>query len=194
MFKLEQLLERPSGPFTPRAGPAWPARILEAGVIYHVKEQLVYLGVDIAKSYLDAAVGNEKRRFSNDAIGHRELIKWVKQLKAPVQVICESSGGYERALVQGLARARVKISLVQANRVRQFARAAGIMAKTDRIDAELLCEFGKVMRPADSHRCKAGARASARAGEPTPAFNSLAGNGTESRGAGQRCFGAKTES
>ena len=112
-----------------------------------MKEQLVYLGVDIAKSYLDAAVGNEKRRFSNDAIGHRELIKWVKQLKAPVQVICESSAGYERALVQGLARARVKISLVQANRVRQFARAAGILAKTDRIDAELLCEFGKVMRP-----------------------------------------------
>jgi transposase len=112
-----------------------------------VKEQLVYLGVDIAKSYLDAAMGNEKRRFSNDTIGHRELIKWVKQLKAPVQVICESSGGYERALVQGLALARVKVSLVQANRVRQFARAAGILAKTDRIDAEVLCEFGKVMRP-----------------------------------------------
>ena len=92
-------------------------------------------------------MGNEKRRFSNDAIGHGELIKWVKQLKAPVQVICESSGGYERALVQGLARARVKISLVQASRVRQFARAAGILAKTDRIDAELLCEFGKAMRP-----------------------------------------------
>jgi len=113
-----------------------------------VKEEAVYLGVDIAKSYLDAAVGNEKkRRFSNDTIGHRELIKWVKQLKAPVQMICESSGGYERALVQALARAGVQISLVQANRVRQFARAAGILAKTDRIDAEVLCEFGKVMRP-----------------------------------------------
>jgi transposase len=112
-----------------------------------VKEQLVYLGVEIAKSYLDAAVGNEKRRFSNDAIGHRQLIKWIKQLKAPVQVICESSGGYERRLVQALARARIKVSLVQANRVRQFARAAGILAKTDRIDAEVLCEFGKVMQP-----------------------------------------------
>jgi transposase len=145
--KLEQLLERPSRPFTPRAGPAWPARILEAGVNYHVKEQLVYLGIDIAKSYLDAAIGSEKRRFPNDTIGHRELIKWVKQVKAPVQVICESSGGYERALVQGLARARIKISLVQANRVRQFARAAGILAKTDRIDAKVLCEFGKVMQP-----------------------------------------------
>jgi hypothetical protein len=37
-----------------------------------VKEQLVYLGVDIAKSYLDVAIGNEKRRFSNDAFGHRQ--------------------------------------------------------------------------------------------------------------------------
>ncbi len=112
-----------------------------------MKEQLVYMGVDIAKFYLDAAIGNEKGRFSNDTIGHGELIKWLKRVKTPVQVICESSGGYERALVQGLARARVKISLVQANRVRQFARAAGTLAKTDRIDAELLCEFGKVMRP-----------------------------------------------
>lgn len=112
-----------------------------------MKEQLVYLGIDIAKSYLDGAIGNEKRRFSNNAAGHRELIKWVKQMKGSVQVICESSGGYERALVQALARAGVKISLVQANRVRQFARAAGILAKTDRIDAEVLCEFGKMMRP-----------------------------------------------
>ena len=112
-----------------------------------MKEQLVYFGVDIAKSYLDAAMGNEKRRFSNERIGHRELIKWVKQLKAPVQVICESSGGYERALVQALVGAQLKVSLVQANRVRQFARAAGILAKTDRIDAEVLCAFGEVMQP-----------------------------------------------
>ena len=112
-----------------------------------MKEELVYLGVDVAKSYLDAAIGNEKRRFANEPIGHRELIKWVKQVKAPVQVICESSGGYERALVQALVGAGLRVSLVQANRVRQFARAAGILAKTDRIDAEVLCEFGKLMRP-----------------------------------------------
>lgn len=112
-----------------------------------MKEELVYLGVDIAKSYLDAAIGNEKRRFANERIGHRELIKWVKVLKAPVQVICESSGGYERGLVRELVGAELKVSLVQANRVRQFARAAGILAKTDRIDAQVLCEFGKRMRP-----------------------------------------------
>jgi transposase len=112
-----------------------------------VKEELVYCGVDIAKSYLDAAIGNERRRFCNDAVGHGELINWVKQIPGSVQVICEPSGGYERALVQALARRGIKISLVQANRVRQFARAAGILAKTDRIDAEVLCAFGAAMKP-----------------------------------------------
>jgi hypothetical protein len=127
--KLEQLLERPSRP-TPEAGPAWTARILQAGVIYHVKEQIVYCGVDVAKAYLDARIGTEKRRLSNDAPGHRHLIKWVKQIEAPIQVICESSGGYERSLVQALAGKGVTVSLVQANRVRQFARAAGILRRT----------------------------------------------------------------
>ncbi len=112
-----------------------------------MKEQLVYLGVDIAKSYLDGAIGNEKRRFSNDAIGHRQLINWIKQMPAKVQVICEPSGGYERALVRALVGAQLKISLVPANRVRQFARAKGILAKTDRIDAKLLCSFGEAMQP-----------------------------------------------
>src|SRR5437868_11611767 len=144
--KLEQLLERPSRP-TPGAGPAWPARILQAGVIYHVKEQVVYLGVDVAKAYLDAAIGKHKRRLANDGTGHRQLINWIQQIEAQVQVICEPSGGYERALVQALVGAQLKVSLVQANRVRQFARAAGILAKTDRIDAKLLCHFAKAMQP-----------------------------------------------
>jgi transposase len=112
-----------------------------------VKEQLVYLGVDIAKSHLDVAIGNEKRRFTNEALGHGQLIKWVKRLEKPVQVICEPSGGYERVLVRALLGAQLKVSLVPANRVRQFARGAGILAKTDRIDAEVLCAFGEAMRP-----------------------------------------------
>ena len=112
-----------------------------------MKEELVYLGVDIAKAYLDRAIGNEKSRFSNDALGHRQLINWIKQKPAKVQVICEPSGGYERALVRALVGAQLKISLVPANRVRQFARAKGILAKTDRIDAKLLCSFGEAMQP-----------------------------------------------
>jgi transposase len=115
--------------------------------MYHIEEQVVYVGVDIAKAFLDAAIGNEKSRFSNDTLGHRQLINWIKQMPAQVQVICEPSGGYERALVRALVGAQLKISLVPANRVRQFARAKGILAKTDRIDAKLLCVFGEAMQP-----------------------------------------------
>jgi transposase len=113
-----------------------------------VKEQLVYLGVDIAKYYLDAAIGSEKRRFPNDAVGYRQLIRWINQIAGAVQVICEPSGGYERALVRALVGAQLKVSLVPANRVRQFARAAGILAKTDCIDAKVLCAFAEAMQPA----------------------------------------------
>jgi transposase len=132
----------------PEGGPAWPARIVQAGVIYHMNKELVYLGVDVAKRYLDAAVGSEKRRLPNDSVGHRQLIKWIKQNQGPVQVICEPSGGYERGLIQALIKRDVKVSLVPANRVRQFARAAGVLAKTDDIDAKVLCAFGAALKPA----------------------------------------------
>jgi transposase len=90
-----------------------------------VKEELVYLGVDIAKSHLDAAMGAQKHRFSNDTVGHRQLVRWIEQTEAAVQVICESSGGYERRLVQALAGARIKVSLVQANRVSAICAGGG---------------------------------------------------------------------
>jgi len=42
-----------------------------------VKEELVYLGVDIARSHLDAAIGAQKHRFCNDTVGHRQLVRWI---------------------------------------------------------------------------------------------------------------------
>jgi transposase len=110
------------------------------------KEQ-VYAGVDVAKATLDVAWGEERHQVSNDKVGHKELLKWLGKMGQTVQVICEASGGYERALVQALQSAGLKVSVVQASRVRQFARAAGILAKTDRIDADVLCAFGKAIKP-----------------------------------------------
>jgi hypothetical protein len=53
--------------------------------MYHIEEEVVYM----AKAYLNVAIGNEKRRFGNDALDHRQLINWIKQMPAKVQVICE---------------------------------------------------------------------------------------------------------
>ncbi len=68
-------------------------------------------------------------------------------MRGTVQVICEASGGYERGLLSALQAREIEVSLVQASRVRQYARAAGILAKTDEIDAGVLCAFGKAMEP-----------------------------------------------
>jgi transposase len=75
------------------------------------------------------------------------LSKWVKQSPLAVHLICEASGGYERGLLDAAEVNGIKVSLVQANRVRQYARAAGILAKTDKVDARVLCAFGSTMQP-----------------------------------------------
>jgi transposase len=86
--------------------------------------------------------------FGNDRQGHQQLVNWLGGMAGPWQVICEGSGGYERALVRYLEGSGMRVSLVQASRVRQFARARGLWAKTDRIDARLLCLYGEAIGPA----------------------------------------------
>lgn len=112
-----------------------------------MKKQVVYVGVDIAKAFLDVAWEQESWRVTNDAVGRSALVERLRQIAGSVQVICEASGGYERALLQALHDGGIKVSLVQASRVRQYARASGVLAKTDSIDAHLLGRFGQAIRP-----------------------------------------------
>ncbi len=115
------------------------------------KEEVVYCGIDVAKSHLDIALCGERWRVANTQTGIGGLVERLKAA-APkkLQVICEASGGYEQALLGALAEAAVPVTLVQANRVRQFARACGILAKTDRIDAVVLASFGQALKPLPS--------------------------------------------
>ncbi len=112
-----------------------------------MKQSIVYIGVDVAKEYLDVAWQRQSRRFGNNKSGHAALVAWIKQSPTVVQLICEASGGYERGLLESLERNAVKVTLMQANRVRQYARAAGILAKTDKVDARVLAAFGAAMHP-----------------------------------------------
>jgi transposase len=97
-----------------------------------MKQTIVYIGIDVAKAHLDVAWQKRLRCFDNDKAGRATLVQWIKQKQSgPVQVICEASGGYEQDLLEVLAQAALAVSLVQATRVRQYARAAGILAKTD---------------------------------------------------------------
>lgn len=112
------------------------------------KSSPAFAGVDIGKASLDLSLaGQPPCRHTNDAAGIAALLKTLKNLPQPAQVICEPSGGYERDLLEALWAAGLAVSLVHAARVRAFARAQGRLAKTDPIDAVVLREFGELLRP-----------------------------------------------
>ena len=79
-----------------------------------MSKEEVYVGVDVAKAYLDVAWEKQARRVANDAAGTKRLVKWLKQIEGTVRVICEASGGYERGVVKALQADGLKVSVVQA--------------------------------------------------------------------------------
>lgn len=107
-----------------------------------------YVGIDIAKDWFEVAILGEKRTrpFANTKRGITELVKWIRRLNPKLMVV-EATGGYEEALVLTLFEAGLPVALVSPQRVRQYARAKGQLAKTDPLDAQLLAEYGKAIQP-----------------------------------------------
>ena len=106
-----------------------------------------YVGLDVAKDRLDYTVDDTRcDHVPNTESGHERLLATLRQVKG-VRVICESTGGYERALVAKLLQAKIEVCVVNPGRVRAFAQAEGLLAKTDRLDAHLLRRFGQKVQP-----------------------------------------------
>lgn len=112
----------------------------------------VFVGIDVSKARLDVAVTDgEVWAVGNDRTGWTELIKRLRRL-GPAEIGLEPSGGYERGVLEALAGAGLPVRLTDAARVRRFAEALGLKAKTDRIDARLIARFvqtlpGRAVRP-----------------------------------------------
>jgi transposase len=111
------------------------------------KPSPVHAGLDIAKASLQLHLQGKSSDLSNTPPGHEQLIKRLSAIPA-VHVVCEATGGYERAVVAALHAAQIPVSVINPARVRQFARASGKLAKTDPIDAALLAAFGRAFTPA----------------------------------------------
>jgi len=107
-----------------------------------------FVGIDVAKDKLEIAVLGETKasQVSNDENGIASLIKKMKTLRLEL-VVVEATGGYQRAVVLGMYEAGLPVAVVNPARVRQYARACGLLAKTDKLDAFNLAEFGKQVRP-----------------------------------------------
>lgn len=107
---------------------------------------ILYAGLDVAKASLELHLAGTSHALTNDAPGHAALLKLLRP-HPDAQVICEATGGYERAAVRALHLAARPVSVVEAGRVRSFARAQGRRAKTDPLDARVLADYGAAVRP-----------------------------------------------
>ena len=104
----------------------------------------VYVGIDVSKDRLDVVVLGEERgwQVDNTQAGIVRLVEQMQKLQ-PELIVVEATGGYQRAVVEALFWAGLAVAVVNPARVRQFARACGLLAKTDKLDAQVLAVFGQ---------------------------------------------------
>lgn len=106
-----------------------------------------YIGVDVSKDTLDVhRLGAGSEALDNSPEGHQALVEQARMWNA-TRIVLEASGGYERPLVAALVVAKLPVAVINPRQVRDFAKALGKLAKTDRIDAEVLARFAQAVRP-----------------------------------------------
>jgi transposase len=107
-----------------------------------------FVGIDVSKYAFDPNVnGNDKiEHFNNDVKDIKKCSKALVKL-APALVVIEATGGYEMNLAMALQQAGLAVSVINPARIRNFAKAAGILAKTDDIDAKAISFFASALKP-----------------------------------------------
>jgi transposase len=107
-----------------------------------------FVGIDVSKEHLDWAVHDSREggRIAHEEAGLEELVARLRELK-PDLVVLEATGGLELAVLAALSVAGLPVAVVNPRQVRDFARATGHLAKTDRLDAKCIAHFGATMRP-----------------------------------------------
>ncbi len=111
-----------------------------------LQESPLFIGVDVAKLTLAIQFPDHLWSIANTPAGHATFIAKLSALGA-VHVVCESTGGYERALVLGLHAAGIAVSAINARQIRDFARACGRLAKNDDLDAAIIRDYGCRIQP-----------------------------------------------
>jgi transposase len=107
----------------------------------------LYVGIDVAQDQLDiATTADHVWSVKHHPRAMAALARRLQKL-SPARIIVESSGKLEQELVVVLAEAKLPVVVVNPRQVRDFAKATGVLAKTDRIDARILARFGEAVKP-----------------------------------------------
>jgi transposase len=111
-------------------------------------EDQTYVGVDISKGYFDLHMLPEGKddRFENNTEGIRQCTRTLREARAKL-IVMEATGGYEVALATELHLAGLAVAVVNPRQIRDFARAVGQIAKTDKIDARIIARFASTVEP-----------------------------------------------
>lgn len=105
------------------------------------------IGIDIAKQKFDVSFSDDKSAsFDNTPAGFQLLLKAIKD-KSQTRIVMEATGGYEKPLAHFLQAQGVAVSIVNAKRVRDYAKALGRLAKNDVIDAKVIRLFADAVNP-----------------------------------------------
>lgn len=106
------------------------------------------VGIDVGKGYLDCLILETDTYIQepNTPEGIRHLLSRLSRFKL-TRIVVEATGGYERQLVHACAERKMPVIVVQPMQIRQFARAQRLQAKTDKLDARLIAQFGAVLKP-----------------------------------------------
>ena len=107
-----------------------------------------FVGVDVSKAELEIGVIPESKtwKVSNDCPGVQRLIDNLVTL-SPSVIVIEATGGYETLVASLLATAQLPVVVINPRHIGSFAKAIGILAKTDRIDCLVLAQYGKSIKP-----------------------------------------------
>lgn len=107
----------------------------------------IAVGIDVSKAKLDVFHGGlqQHKEFEHSPASIAELIVWLLESGPIALVVLEASGGYEMDVWQALCDANVPTARINPKRARDFARALGLLAKTDKIDARVLALFGATL-------------------------------------------------
>ena len=109
----------------------------------------VYVGIDISKASVDvdSFPAIQPTCFTNDELGRAAAVNYLRGLR-PSLIVVEATGGLEAPLVGQLATAGLSVAVVNPRQTRDFAKAIGVLAKTDRVDAQMLARFAQAVKPA----------------------------------------------
>lgn len=113
-----------------------------------MSETDVFVGIDVAKATLDVCInpGGESLHVTYDDTGVASLVKRLRQA-GPTLIVLEATGGLEGRVAAELAGAGLPVAVINPRQARDFAKAIGRLSKTDAIDAAVLAEFARAVRP-----------------------------------------------